>query len=210
MGDTLPSRLRKGRHRRAGGRGGRGARYAVGGLALAAGAFEVAYLIAGASVSGGGIDTGGLGAAEAPSRPPGGGSRGVRPPGEAGGPASGGARPGVRPSATSLLLTSTSPLPTAAVTPLSPLAPAATAAPESPGTHGPRTRPRPPSGPGGRDSRPTDAPTAAPGASPGTHRPAEPPGSPPSQDGSGSGPGLCVPVIGLCVDPLGGRSAGGW
>lgn len=180
----------RGRHRRP---RGRGARYAVGGLVLVAGAFEVAYLIAGASVSGGGGDAGGLGAAEAPSRPPGGGSGAAGRPSEVGS-----AGPGVRPSATSLLLTGTSPLPTADTPSSPPLAPAATPTPQIPGT-----TPRPPAGSDGGESRPTGAPTGTAGATPGTGGTASPPDSPPRQDGSGSGSGLCVPVVGVCVDPLG-------
>ncbi|MEU6535203.1 hypothetical protein [Streptomyces sp. NPDC047000] len=198
---------RRGRHRRIRVRGGRRARYAVGGLALAAGTFEVAYLIAGATVGGGGDrGAGGLGAAEAPSRPPGGEGRGAVGPGAAGVPADGGAAPGVRPSATSLLLAGTSLLPGATVTPSA--APAATTAPERPGTAVPRSRPGPTSGPGAAAPEPTGAPptapTTAPGATPGTGGPAGPSGSPPHRNGSGSGSGsgICVPVIGLCVDPL--------
>lgn len=204
MGDVLSSRARQGRHRRLPVRRGRRARYAVGGLVLAAGAFKVAWLVAGASVDGdpggGGHSGGGLGAAGALSQPPGEGGRGDGRPGDTGAPMSGGATPGVRPSATSLLPAGTSLPPGDAVTPSSPPGPAGTTAPGLPGTHVPRARSRPPSGSGSTGPRP---PTIAPTATPGTSRPARPPASPPSppsQDGSGSGPGVCVPVIGLCVD----------
>ncbi|TDT37995.1 hypothetical protein EV562_1059 [Streptomyces sp. BK208] len=207
--------IRRGRHRRP---RPRKVVLAAGGLALAAGALSLVRLLP----EPGGDVGGGHGALAAPRVEGGGRDTAAQDP-ESAAAASGTGRgsPEAGPSATSVmgglggspgpgLVPGLAPGPSASG---APLPPAATSAPGAPDTAGGRPADRQERGEreGGSDGR-----TRAPGTpSPsGSDRPAPRPtptpppdrGTPPAPDPvpEPDDPGLCVPVIGLCVDLLGG------
>ncbi|MGV9450768.1 hypothetical protein [Streptomyces sp. NPDC003635] len=181
----------RGRHRRP---RPRKALLAAGGLALAAGALSLVRLTPESGL-------GGLGAPEA--EPWADGDTDTGPSGTdraTNAAATVGPVPRVSPSATSAMggLTTT---PTASAT-LVPTPSATTAAPPpDPGT---TTIPQAPNTPAPQPPRTTSPSTPQPPAAaptPAPSRPAEPPSPQPSPSPTDR-PGVCVPIIGLCVDPL--------
>jgi len=175
---TAETSVRRGRHRRP---RPRKVLFAVGGLALAAGVLSLVRMAPESEVSA-------VGTAEAdPRQDPGTGTdrsdNAV---------ATVEAVPGVSPSATSVMGgvnptptvgSSRAPLPTSTAPP-DPATAVTTIVPDPPAVPAPTTTPQSPA-----TTRPTPRPTP-------------PPDHPTPQPGRTTKPGLCVPAIGLCVDPL--------
>jgi hypothetical protein len=190
--DAVPQRLfgSRGRHRRP---RPRKVLLAVGGLAVAAGALSLVRM-----APEGGLG-GALGTAEAEPRldDPHAGSGTDRATNAA---ATVAAIPKVSPSATAPM-GGASATPTSAVT----FVPVPSSTPAGAGaeTPGPTTIPEAPN-PTGEAPTSTRAPSPAPTQS--TYTPPPPPPTPTPQPSQPSGGGVCVPVIGLCLDPLGGRT----
>lgn len=172
---------------------------AAGGLALAAGALSLVRMTPETGLPGGL----GAGPAEAEPRPD---DPGADPDRATNAAATVGSVPKVSPSATSAMggasATPTAdpslvPLPTATTVP--PSAPAATTAPPAPPAFA-TTIPDTPNTPAPATTHPAPA-TSSPAPQP---APSQPTYSPAPQPDNQPG-GVCVPVIGLCVGPLGGR-----
>ncbi len=187
-GTGAPARLfgPRGRHRRP---RPRKVLLAAGGLALAAGALSLVRLTPESGL-------GGLGTPEAePWLDPSGDSTPTTDRATNAAATVGKAAPQVSPSATTVMgglsATPTAAPPSLAATtaPASPQDPATTI-PEAPNTTAPQPRPTPPA-----TTPPAQPPAAAPSGPPTT--PAPQPSPSPSDR-----PGVCVPIIGLCVDPL--------
>jgi hypothetical protein len=177
---TAETSVRRGRHRRP---RPRKVLFAVGGLALAAGVLSLVRMAPESEV-------GAAGTAEADLRQDPGAGTGTDRSGNA--VATVEAVPGVSPSATSAM-GGVSATPTVGSS-LAPL-PASTA-PPGPATAVTTTVPAAPDIPA-----PTTAPQS-PTTTPPTPRPTPTPDHPTPQPSRPNKPGLCVPTIGLCVDPL--------
>ncbi|MFI9174158.1 hypothetical protein [Streptomyces lincolnensis] len=166
----------------------------AGGLALAAGALSLVRLTPDSGVAG-------LGTAEAEPRPDDSGTATDR----ATNAAATVTVPKVSPSATAALGgTTATPVPGVSLAP----APAATGAPSAPWA-APTTIPEAPNTPGAPAPTATPRPPSA--THPGSPRPAPtappshttpPPAPQPEQPGGPDRPGICVPVVGLCVGSL--------
>ncbi|MET9384982.1 hypothetical protein ABZY09_28895 [Streptomyces sp. NPDC002928] len=155
---------------------------AAGGLALAAGVLSLVRMAPDSGVAG-------VGTAEADPGPDAGGDRST------GAAATVAAVPGVSPSSTSVLgAVSTTPPPGVSFTPASSASatavPSAAAPAADTPTATPTTAPRSP------------ATSAAPQPTLPAPAPSSTTASPAPQPEQPGGPGLCVPIIGLCVDPL--------
>ncbi|MFF4832182.1 hypothetical protein [Streptomyces sp. NPDC001315] len=156
---------------------------AAGGLALAAGVLSLVRMAPDSGV-------GGVGTAEADPGPDAGGDRST------GAAATVAAVPRVSPSSTSALgAVSTTPLPGVGSTPASSASATAVPSAAAPAAGTP-TAPAPTTASRSPATSAAPQPTLpAPAPSPTTASPAPEPEQP-------GGPGLCVPIIGLCVDPL--------